>query len=238
MNCLQENPGESLRGGRVALCGHSPAHGDGNDMSNATSVKRICDHVKEQIISKALFPGNRVTEEDLAKAMNTSRTTVRSAITRLSYEGFVEIVPNCGAFVARPTLSDIRQAYVVRTALETQAVRLTANHIEPDSLAKLHKNLEAQEVLTRHFSMSEYAYLNREFHWEIVKAANNPYIEKYLNEILNKMVLYLIFYDSSLNNNKSLISHAKIVEAIERHDARTAEEAVMEDILIGNSLQL
>lgn len=206
-------------------------------MSNATSVKRICDYVKEQIISKALFPGNRVAEEDLAKAMNTSRTTVRSAITRLSYEGFVEIIPNCGAFVARPTLNDIRQAYVVRAALEMQAVRLSADHIDPAALVRLRRNLEAQEALTHRFSMSEYAHLNREFHWEIVKEAKNPYIEKYLNEILNKMVIYLIFYDSSVNCTKSVINHTKLVDAIERHDARTAEDAVMEDILIGTFLQ-
>ncbi len=207
-------------------------------MSNATSVKRICDYVKEQIVSKSLFPGNRIAEEELARAMNTSRTTVRSAIMHLSYEGFVEMIPNYGAFVAKPTLSDIKQAYVVRTALETQAVRLTANHINATSLAKLHKNLEAQIALKNHFSMGEYANLNREFHWEIVKAADNPYIEKYLNEILNKMVIYLIFYDNSISNAKSILSHRKILEAIEAHDARAAEEAVAEDILIGNSLQL
>jgi DNA-binding GntR family transcriptional regulator len=207
-------------------------------MSNATSVKSICDYVKEQIVSKSLFPGNRIAEEELARAMDTSRTTVRSAITRLSYEGFVEMVPNCGAFVAKPTLSDIKQAYVVRTALEVQAVRLAADHINTASLVKLHKNLEAQRALQNQFAMGEYAYLNREFHWEIVKAAGNPYIEKYLNEILNKMVIYLIFYDSSVNNSKSLVSHQEILEAIEKHDARAAEEAVVEDILIGNSLQL
>ncbi|HOG01042.1 MAG: putative HTH-type transcriptional regulator YdfH [Firmicutes bacterium ADurb.Bin248] len=207
-------------------------------MSNATAVRRICDHVKEQIVSKSLFPGNRIAEEELAKAMGTSRTTVRSAITRLSYEGVVEMVPNCGAFVAKPTLGDIRQAYIVRTALETQAVRLTANRISAASLAKLHKNLEEQRALLRHFSMGQYAYLNRGFHWEIVCAAENPYIEKYMNEILNKMEIYLIFYDSSIENTRSLASHQRILEAIEAHDARAAEDAVVEDILIGNSLHI
>lgn len=207
-------------------------------MSSATSVNSICGYVKEQIISKSLFPGNRIAEEELAKAMDTSRTTVRSAIMRLSYEGFVEIIPNCGAFVAKPTLSDIKQAYIVRTALEAQSVRLAADHISAASLAKLHKNLDAQCALENRFAMGEYAYLNREFHWEIAKAAGNPYIEKYLNEILNKMVIYLIFYDNSINNSKSLVRHREILDAIEQGDKLAAEEAVVRDIIIGNSLQL
>lgn len=205
-------------------------------MGNAVSAERICEHVKEQIISKTLFPGNRVAEEELAKAMHTSRTTVRAAITRLSYEGFVEIVPNYGAFVAKPTVADMREAYDVRAVLEAQAVKLAAGRIDKTSLLRLHENLKAQRALMTDFSMSRYVYLNREFHWEIVKSAGNPYLEKYMNELLNKMVIHLIFYDNSMDNSQSYISHSRILAALEQRDCDAAEEALVEDILIGNKL--
>lgn len=205
-------------------------------MGNATSVTRICDYVKDQIGAKLLFPGNRVAEEELAHAMNTSRTTVRSAIQRLNYEGLVEIVPNYGAFVVKPTVNDIKQAYLVRTALETEAVRLASGRMSKHALDRMNKSMELQTELCGHFSMSEYVNLNRDFHWEIVKAADNVYLEKYLNELLNKMVIYLMFYDTSVDNSKSLLRHARLLEALEKGEPEKAVDALKDDILLGNAL--
>lgn len=205
-------------------------------MGNAVSAERVCDYVKEQIVSKTLFPGNRLVEEELARAMNTSRTTVRTAIMRLSYEGFAEMVPNYGAFVAKPTLTDMKQAYAVRAVLETEAIKLAAGRIGEEALERLRANMQAQNALLGNFSMARYVELNRAFHWEIVKAAENPYLEKYMNELLNKMMIYLIFYDPSVDNIKSWRSHAKILAALESRDDVAAAAALVEDILIGNNL--
>lgn len=205
-------------------------------MGNATSVSQICDYVKEQIVAKLLFPGNRVAEEELAHAMNTSRTTVRSAIQRLNYEGLVEIVPNYGAFVVKPTVNDIKQAYLVRTVLETEAVKLASGRMSGHALDRMNRSMELQTELCGHFSMSEYVNLNRDFHWEIVKAADNVYLEKYLNELLNKMVIYLMFYDTSVDNSKSLLRHARLLTALEKGEADKAVDALKDDILLGNAL--
>lgn len=205
-------------------------------MGNAVSVDRVCDYVKEQIVSKTIFPGNRLVEETLAEAMSTSRTTVRTAIMRLSYEGFVEMVPNYGAFVVKPTLTDMKQAYAVRTVLEIQAIKLAAGRISDAALNRLRANMQAQRALLNSFSMATYVDLNREFHWEIVKSAENPYLEKYMNELLNKMVIHLIFYDPSIDNSKSCISHGRILAALESRDDEAAAAALVEDILIGNNL--
>lgn len=48
----------------------------------------------------------------------TSRTSIRPALLRLKYEGLVEMIPNRGAFVAKPNEEDLRQVYRVREVLE------------------------------------------------------------------------------------------------------------------------
>ena len=149
---------------------------------------------------------------------------------RLQYEGFLEIVPNKGAYIAKPTVEDIRNAYYTRTILEVHAVQLTIDAISPEGIARLEQNLKAQEELGGRFTIAEYAALNRAFHWGIADTSGNPYIKKYLNELLNRSNIYLIFYDDSTDNIQSLEKHRAILEAIKAKDKASAARAVREDM--------
>ena len=86
-------------------------------MAERITAQKVYEYVREQIVSKALFPGNRIVEDELAEALHTSRTTVRNGIAILSYNGLVDVISNYGTFVTKPTLSDMEQAYAVRTVL-------------------------------------------------------------------------------------------------------------------------
>ena len=112
------------------------------------TAKQVYDYVKEQIISKELFPGNRVAEEEVAEAMHTSRTTVRSALSRLHYDGLVDVIPNCGAFVAKPTMVDMYRVYAVRRVLEAEAARLAATRITEEALERMERggNADRQQA--------------------------------------------------------------------------------------------
>ena len=83
-------------------------------MAERITAQKVYEYVREQIVSKALFPGNRIVEDELAEALHTSRTTVRNGIAILSYNGLVDVISNYGTFVTKPTLSDMEQAYAVR----------------------------------------------------------------------------------------------------------------------------
>ena len=62
-------------------------------------VKLVYDDIRNKIIHRQMFPGNRIIEEDLAQELGTSRTSIRSALQQLRQDGFVEIIPNRGSFV-------------------------------------------------------------------------------------------------------------------------------------------
>lgn len=196
-------------------------------------VDAVYEHVKRQIITKELFPGNRIVEEELARETQVSRTSIRTALTRLRYEGFVDTHANRGTFVARPTIEDIRVVYETRSLLEGEAIRLAAARMTGEGLARMEENLERQRELRKNFSILQYVSLNREFHWEFIQAAGNPYYEKYLNELFNKSGVYLMFFDSSVDNSGSLVNHSAILDALKRGDGRAAREAVWADNRLG-----
>lgn len=200
-------------------------------MAGSVSAQAVYDYVRNRIIRKELFPGNRVLEEELAAAMHTSRTTVRRAITRLHYEGLVDLVPNYGAFVAKPTPADMNHVFAVRTILECEAARLAVPRITEEALDRMEANMELQTQLTGRFSMTEYVTLNREFHWEILRAADNEYIEKFCHELFNKSDIFLIFYDQTGTNAESNRTHSALLKALRRRDLEGAVAATKDDII-------
>ena len=149
-------------------------------MARNVSAQQVYDYVRDQIIKKQLFPGNQVVEEDLAFAMQTSRATVRSALTRLHYEGLVDLIPNRGAFIAKPSFADMNSVYALRRLLETEALRCAMTGGDLSFVEQLERSIEAQKALVDHYSMEEYIRLNFEFHWLIIQESNNEYLEKFL----------------------------------------------------------
>ena len=201
-------------------------------MAQRVSAQRVYDYVREMIVSKELFPGNRIVEEELADALHTSRTTVRNGIAALSYNGLVDVIPHYGTFVTTPSFADMTQVYSVRIVLETEAIRQAIPLLSEANLKRMEDNLQAQRELTTNYSMARYVDLNTDFHEEILRASSNIYLQKYLRELFNKTAVFLTFYDTSINNSDSLISHERLFDALSRKDEQAAIEALKQDIEI------
>ena len=192
-------------------------------------VQLVYEDIRNKIIRRQMFPGNRIIEEDLAQELGTSRTSIRSALQQLRQDGFVEIIPNRGSFVVQPTLEDIIALYDVRLTLESGAIKAAVEKATADTIRYLEHNLQQQQELDRNFSISAYSALNRDFHWQIAKAARNPYYERFLAEVYNKVEVYMLFYDKSIDNSYSYASHKEMLTAIRERDLSRAEAAVIND---------
>lgn len=199
-------------------------------MKQGNPADIVYEYVKNQIVTKSLYPGNRIIEEDLARETGVSRTPIRSALVRLAYEGLVVQQPNKGSFVAKPSFTDLRQVYEIRAVLEVGAFRAAIQRRSDESVLLMEQNMEKQRHLGSIFNMSDYVGLNREFHWIITMEAQNAYYEKYLNELYNKVGTYLLFWDSSTTNTLSLETHELIYEAFRDRDEKKGVKALLEDI--------
>ena len=199
-------------------------------MKQGNPADIVYDYIKNQIVTKSIYPGTRIVEEDLVRETGVSRTPVRSALMRLAYDGLIQQQPNRGAVVAKPSATDLRQVYEARAVLEVGAFRAAVHRRSDESVLQMEQNLQKQQDLTNLFNMTEYVQLNREFHWIITMEAQNAYYEKYLNELQNKVATYLLFWDSSTTNSLSLDLHLRIFEAFRDRDEQKGVLALMEDL--------
>lgn len=95
----------------------------GNDGSLAHSLHQA---MYSQISHGKLKGGERIREVDIAKRFGVSRTPVREALKRLQAEGLLVEVPGIGLTVAKPTLGELLDDYLIREVLQGLAARLAA----------------------------------------------------------------------------------------------------------------
>ncbi len=193
--------------------------------------------IRSAIYKRHIRQGSRLAEASLAKRLNLSRTPVRGALKRLSYEGLVEFEPNKGAQVIRPTEEEIRQTFAVRTQLEKMAARLAADSVNPKDIAEL-RRLAAEEK--RIFQDSEpkqgqveYYEVNDAIHLRIAELSRNEVLRGHIENLLNKTKIYLILFDpyNQMDFNPSPGEHEEIIACLARTDGPCAERAMEHHLL-------
>jgi len=97
-----------------------------NPAGAPSSVDDIHDVIRDEIITLRLMPGAKVSENELARRFNTSRTPVREALLRLVDEGLVEVWPQRGTLITPISLQAVRRARFVREAIEVSVFRKAA----------------------------------------------------------------------------------------------------------------
>ena len=70
---------------------------------------------------------------------------------------------------------------------------------------------------------------NRSFHWEIALASGNRYYQKYLDEVYNTIAVCLLFYNSSMDDQRSVKLHEDLIRAIEEKDFMAGKQAIIAD---------
>lgn len=127
------------------LSGSGTAAGLG-PLTGPPSAGAIHQAIRDDIILLQLMPGQRLSENELARRFGTSRTPVREAVMRLADEGLVEVWPQRGTFISRISLRAVRRARFVRMALEIAIFRRAAERgLSKQIWAELDETLSEQE---------------------------------------------------------------------------------------------
>jgi DNA-binding GntR family transcriptional regulator len=177
----------------------------------------------EAIGEHRLRPGSKLVEERLAELFAVSRTVVRQALTQLAQEGLVELKPNRGAFVASPSVAHTRAIFEARRLLEPAvAARLAATH-GSHHIAALRTHVRAEDRARNADDRAALVRLTGEFHIKLAGFAGNDVLTGFLRELEAKTALAILLYDRPGHSACLPAEHARIVDAIERGDARAAQ---------------
>ena len=137
-------------------------------------VEQVHRALLDAISTGALAPGQRITQEDIARQLAVSRQPVLQALRLLKQDGLVLDAPGRGVLVAPLDAVWIASVYQVRGALDVLATRLAAAHravLDPKLLERGRKAARSRNVQ----AMIE---ADSAFHTAIYAASLNPLIEQ------------------------------------------------------------
>ena len=204
--------------------------------SSRTLAQRVYEAMRDRILANELTPLAYVREEELATAMQVSRTPIREALNRLASEGFLERMPHRGFRVARRSIEELSHVYTVLQALELVACELAFPNITPADLTRLEEANAGFAAAIAANDVPTAVDLNDRFHHLFAEQSGNPVLSRLLDD-LRQQVHRLEVLDFSAvllesdDENQTTISrdtwvkqHANFIEALRAGDQRRAME--------------
>ena len=194
-----------------------------------TLSERVYKSLKKSMLNGDLKPGQKLSQDWLAKQMKVSRMPIREAIERLKMEGLVESIPYKESRVVKFSHKDIEEMYSVRAILEAYSARLATSKIKEEDLKVLKMiSKEMQEVLDKK-KYKQLPILNKKFHLTIYNRSGNRRLHKTIKDLWEGFPKD-IFWNFPERAKNSIIEHEKIIRAIDSRDEKLMEQTMLQHI--------
>ncbi|WP_068793847.1 GntR family transcriptional regulator [Brevibacillus laterosporus] len=190
-------------------------------------------HIQRWIIDGTLEPGEKLVDNQLAEALNVSRTPVREALQLLEVQGLVHMQPGKETRVTSLEKEDILKIYPTLATLHALAAEFASGHILPQHIEQLQEwNKKFAGAIAREqpFQAMEY---DEQFHNLITDVADNPYLSKFHVSLQNhiRRFKYVFLKQPCEMNQASIHEHEDIILAIQTGDKEKLETSIKQNIL-------
>jgi len=184
--------------------------------------KSIYETLREDILYLHLQPGVALGETELAERFNVSRTPIRTVISQLESEGYIEVKPHVGTFVTKIDLDRISDAIFIREHIEVGICEdIIKNKID---ISKLESSILRQKnllITDKDDVSNKFLRLDNEFHktiyelddrigvWTMLQTAQSDY---------QRFRSFIHDYQDDSNIEELIEDHIAIVKAIKEKD--------------------
>ena len=182
----------------------------------ATSLPSvILPMLREAIVLGNLPPGTRLSEAQLARQLQTSRTPIREALVQLEHEQLVIIAPHIGTCVRPITPHDVEEIYEIRMALETLAVSLIIQRLTSVGKAQISEALAEIKASVTSGNHERYATARDDFHFLLVHLSGNARLEELYTSLIGPIRLLRRIIQRHQGIDESFLhANIRIAEAI------------------------
>ncbi|MBI2720263.1 MAG: GntR family transcriptional regulator [Rhizobiales bacterium] len=198
------------------------ANGGAAPKRHGQSDERIYREIYAAIIDHQIAPGTALQEEELATAFGVSRTVIRKVLQKLAHARLVDLVPNKGASVAKPSAEEAREVFDARRAIESVLVERVVAGASDEGIGKLLKLAKTERLAFESGNKQGRVKLSGDFHRQLAMLAGNAVLAGFLTELVSRTSLIIALYESPGAVSCSHGEHLEIAQAIKRRDAKKA----------------
>ena len=196
-------------------------------------VGRVYRLLKGWILDGRMRPGDFLSEAELARQCETSRTPVREACNLLSQEKWIQRIRHKGYVLTPISIRDIVEVYEYRKLLECFNAERTAACATAEEVKTLRDIVSLED--RPNLKMSEVLDTNQRFHIALGEIARNQRIFDQLRLTLE--YVHRLDVLSTQSDNRP-VPHHDIVRAIEARNVQDAGRAMAEHINVSRDQML
>ena len=190
----------------------------------------IYEKIYVAILEHRLHPGTKLVEERLAEIFGASRARIREVLARLAHEQIVELYPQRGAYVAKPSIEQALDVFEARRLIEPAVLRRLIETLTPEKLARLRQHQDLELDARRRDDKRAVIRLSGEFHSLAADLAGNTALARSMRELSVLTCLMIFLYDAPTATSCRADEHSQIIEAIAKRDPARAERLMREHL--------
>jgi DNA-binding GntR family transcriptional regulator len=185
----------------------------------------VRDEIQRRILTGESKPGQRLSQQSLARELGVAQGTVRESLLELHWLGLVESVDHLGVFVDTLDAEKICEAYLVREVMEGLAARLACGHASRADIVELRSMADEIYRLAQDPEGNN-AALDRQFHLHITELSRNSTLIRLSQTTRVLGMTVRAFREPPVIHAE----HLRIVEAIEHNFGDEADRQARDHV--------
>jgi GntR family transcriptional regulator, rspAB operon transcriptional repressor len=185
----------------------------------------VFDELHRQILRLELPPGTKLSEFDVARALDVSRQPVRDAFYRLSKLGFLTIRPQRATTVSAISERAVMQARFIRMSIELETARVACKTLTEGDFQAIETIVARQAEAVAAHDPAAFHDLDDQFHREICERSGTGFAWETAREMKSHMDR-VRFLSLSFASERAFDEHKVILAALRSRNEERATEAV------------
>lgn len=204
-------------------------------MTNSTQAdiaqeQAIVDRIYEALVDQRLTPGTKLSEGDLCEAFGVGRMRIRRSLLMLASRELVELLPNRGAFVARPSAKQAHDVFEMRLMIEPSMAQLAVVKATQEDIESLEQHISRETTAHKSGQRRESIRLSGEFHIALARVAGNSVMTGMIKDLITRSSLIIGMFGNTGVTECRDDEHADLLQAIRSKDAACAERLMRDHI--------
>ncbi|TMB85541.1 MAG: GntR family transcriptional regulator [Chloroflexi bacterium] len=197
------------------------------EIAHGSLTDKVGDEIARLISTRALQPGARIRQVQLAEQLGTSRVPVREALRELGERGLVDYRARRGYRVSTLTLKSAEDVFATRLALERLVVEQVVKRSDQTAaIDQLGDTLEAMSSAVHRRDVSTVIEVDLGFHRALAALADNKILDKVYHLVTERVRPALALMVPDELHDELVEQHRHILQAVTKRDLVAADEAL------------
>ncbi len=174
-------------------------------MTEYMSLKdHVYKYISEKINEGYLKPDDKINEQQIADALNISRTPIREALMQLAFDGYLDNNPRKGFRVKYLDTKKAQELYEIIGLLDGRIARNVTDILEEKHIKEMQFLTDSMESAIKQGLSEKYHELQVEFHNVYTNLCENEEMISLINKLKNNFLRKYYIFENPDNEMKIL----------------------------------